>query len=230
VDGPSGRDHYAVLRVARDADQETIRRAYRALVTEHHPDVSGDPDADDRFRELTDAYYVLSRPESRRRYDILGFDPRGLGGLDAARDATSRPGATAMRSPMRGDEVRVELHLTPAQALAGGRCGVRYQATTACESCLGTDDGCEDCHGSRVLVVDRASLVEVPPRSVSGRKIRVGGAGAASPDAGMPGDLIVTVQIVGEADRHVRFVAAGGGILAVLLLIALFFGHRAGWL
>jgi curved DNA-binding protein len=215
--------------VARDADQETIRRAYRALAVEHHPDVSGDPDADDRFREITDAYTVLSRPESRRRYDSLGFQPRGVGGLVATRHASSGPGVTTLRAVLRGDDVRVELGLTPAQALAGGRYGVRYQAATACEPCIGADDGCEECHGGGVLVVDRASLVEVPPGSVRGRKIRVRGAGAASLDAGVPGDLIVTVRVAGEADRRVRFVAAGGGVLALFLLIALVVAYRAGW-
>ena len=77
------RDYYAVLGITRTADRATLRRAFRSLASELHPDVSADPDAIERFRELAEAYEVLSRPESRARYDRLGFDPRGLGELAA---------------------------------------------------------------------------------------------------------------------------------------------------
>jgi DnaJ-class molecular chaperone len=70
-----GRDFYDVLGVPRDADQESIRRAYRARSRVLHPDVSPDGDVG-AFRELADAYAVLSRPEARRLYDGLGWRSR----------------------------------------------------------------------------------------------------------------------------------------------------------
>jgi DnaJ-class molecular chaperone len=72
-------DFYEVLGVRRDADQETIKRAFRARSRGLHPDVSSDPQAPARFRAISEAYRVLSRPESRRLYDRFGCRGRGRG-------------------------------------------------------------------------------------------------------------------------------------------------------
>ncbi|HEV3480059.1 MAG TPA: DnaJ domain-containing protein [Gaiellaceae bacterium] len=76
------RDFYDVLGVSKDADQESIRRAYRARSRALHPDASPEPDVA-AFSELADAYAVLSRPEARRLYDSLGWR-RPVGSLDGA--------------------------------------------------------------------------------------------------------------------------------------------------
>jgi len=82
------RDYYDVLGVGRDADDETVKQAYRALARELHPDVSAEEDDGERFREATEAYTVLSDEESRRLYDRLGW--RGRGGGIAPRRGTAR--------------------------------------------------------------------------------------------------------------------------------------------
>src|SRR5690606_33394285 len=66
------KDYYAALGVARDADADTIRKAYRKLARQHHPDVSGAPQAEDRFKEVAEAYATLKDPEKRAAYDSLG--------------------------------------------------------------------------------------------------------------------------------------------------------------
>ena len=71
-----GDDFYQILGVPRDASQEDIQRAYRKLARTYHPDVNHDPGAEDRFKEASEAYDVLSDPQTRRRYDAFGRDFR----------------------------------------------------------------------------------------------------------------------------------------------------------
>jgi curved DNA-binding protein len=70
------RDFYEVLGVERNADQPEIQRAYRRLARQHHPDVNKDPAAETRFKEISEAYDVLSDPDLRKRYDTFGEDFR----------------------------------------------------------------------------------------------------------------------------------------------------------
>ncbi len=72
----AGRDFYQILGVPRDASQQDIQRAYRKLAREYHPDVNSDPAAEERFKDVSEAYDVLSDPETRRRYDAFGADFR----------------------------------------------------------------------------------------------------------------------------------------------------------
>src|SRR5580693_7703255 len=71
-----GEDFYQILGVPRDASQEDIQRAYRKLARTYHPDVNHDPGAEDRFKDVSEAYDVLSDPQTRRRYDAFGRDFR----------------------------------------------------------------------------------------------------------------------------------------------------------
>src|SRR3954454_3526160 len=66
------RDYYEALGVPRDAGEEDIRRAYRKLARQYHPDVNKEPDAEDRFKEISEAYEVLRDPEKREKYDRFG--------------------------------------------------------------------------------------------------------------------------------------------------------------
>ena len=75
-------DFYALLGVRRDAGQDEIKRAYRRLARELHPDVNPDPETQDKFKEITQAYEVLSDPEKRQMYD-LGGDPFAAAGAGA---------------------------------------------------------------------------------------------------------------------------------------------------
>ncbi len=90
------RDYYAALGVTRGASQEEIQRAYRKLARQYHPDVNKDPGAEEKFKEVSEAYDVLSDPETRRRYDAFGAEFRQVPeGVDAETWRRARSGAGA---------------------------------------------------------------------------------------------------------------------------------------
>ena len=81
IDSGVKRDYYDVLGVGRDADSSTVKKAFRRLARELHPDVSEAPDADERFKEVVEAYEVLSSSERRELYDRYGFEGLRSGGF-----------------------------------------------------------------------------------------------------------------------------------------------------
>ncbi|MDP9224325.1 MAG: DnaJ domain-containing protein, partial [Actinomycetota bacterium] len=74
-------DHYETLGVSRNARTDDIKRAYRNLARQHHPDASSDPGAEERFKDITRAYEVLSDPQKRQRYDMFGDERGGAAGF-----------------------------------------------------------------------------------------------------------------------------------------------------
>ena len=138
----TARDFYEVLGVARTADAETIQQAYRKRARELHPDVSELPDAEERFRELTAAYTVLSEPRARLLYDRFGY--RGAGnGFNTSR-----------RAPSPAAPVVAEVDVDVFEAARGARRQVRYARREQCQACDGRGypsgapkPACEACGG-----------------------------------------------------------------------------------
>ena len=102
------KDYYRILGVDRKADDKTIKSAYRRLARKHHPDVAKGKESGDRFKEINEAYEVLSDPEKRRRYDSLGPDwrlhpgptPRSGAGSGSSTAATSAAPGTSRVLPL----------------------------------------------------------------------------------------------------------------------------------
>lgn len=146
-------DYYAILGVSRDATQEDIKRAYRKLARESHPDANPeDPHAEDRFKQISQAYKVLSDPEARRRFDAFGdAGPAGapfggFGDLSDIMDAFfggSPFGRTRARrtSAVAGQDIGVAVTLSLEQAVFGTTAPVEVATVAVCERCGG--DGCE---------------------------------------------------------------------------------------
>ncbi|MCT7964465.1 molecular chaperone DnaJ [Laspinema sp. D1] len=153
------RDYYEILGVARTADKEEIKRAYRRLARKYHPDVNKEEGAEERFKEINHAYEVLSEPEVRARYDRFGeagvssgaggpgFGDMGdMGFADIFESFFNGfagggvPGQQGRRrsGPVRGDDLRLDLKLDFREAIFGGEKEIRISHLETCSSCVGT--------------------------------------------------------------------------------------------
>jgi curved DNA-binding protein len=214
------KDYYEVLGVSRDADQDAIRRAYRKLARQYHPDVNSDSDAEDRFKEVGEAYEVLSDPDKRERYDRLGanwrqqeqetpetnfedfFARQGFGGDDGGAEFSDDlferlfggrfGGGPGWRTggPLRGLDREALLELSLEDALEGGR---------------------------RRLTLDGRNIdVNFPAGVRDGQLIRLAGQGAPGRDGGPPGDLYLRISL----RPHPSFRTRGDDDLDVDLAVA----------
>jgi molecular chaperone DnaJ len=146
------RDYYDVLGVSQDADERTIKKAFRSLARELHPDVSDDPAAEERFRELAEAYEVLSKPETRELYDRYGHDGLRSGGyrptafdFGSLSDLFSAffgddlfTGLTRARRPGRGSDVVAEVEIELVDAARGVKRELALEVAVACSTCRGS--------------------------------------------------------------------------------------------
>lgn len=170
-------DYYQTLGISRDASKDDIKRAYRRLARQYHPDVNKEAGAEERFKEINRAYEVLSEPETRARYDRFGeagvgsaaggagFDYGDIGGFadifetifsgfggmgSGATSASRRRGGAA-----RGDDLRLDLKLEFREAVFGGEKQIRIPHLEVCQICNGsgakpgtTAKTCTTCSGS----------------------------------------------------------------------------------
>ena len=176
-------DHYEVLGVARTATQDEIKRAYRRLAREHHPDAnSGDPVSEERFKAITHAYDVLSDPQKRQSYDQFGDErpgAQGFGDFGGISDLFSAffGGAGGRTTSTRGGDVLAEVVLTLEEAAEGSEREVEIPTLSECSNCDGSGAApgshpsrCSDCGGSgEVRTVRRTMLGNVMTASPCAR-------------------------------------------------------------
>ncbi len=163
------RDYYEILGVPRTASPDEIKRAFRQLAREYHPDVNQDPRADERFKEINEAYQVLGDPQRRAQYDRGGRAAVGTGGpspfgatpfddlfdmffggaFGQERARAEEPG------PERGSDLRVQLEVTLEEAAHGGERAIRVEREETCPACFGTGaekgsapEQCPGCRGA----------------------------------------------------------------------------------
>lgn len=179
------RDYYDILDVGREASPEEIKRAYRKLVRELHPDINPDPAAQDRFKAVTAAYEVLSDPQKRQIVD-LGGDPlaqagggggagpfAGFGGLGDIMDAffgSSGAGARGPRSRMRqGADALIQVQLPLAEMAFGTTRDLTVDTAVVCTTCAGAGAAvgtspvtCGTCQGrGEISQVQRSFLGQI---------------------------------------------------------------------
>ena len=170
------KDYYEILGVARDADQETIKKAFRKLARETHPDANpDDPSAEPRFREIAEAYEVLSDPTKRARYDRgetfdLGDLFANFGSLNDILNSffggIGFQDPFGVQAPQRGQDLLVEASVTLAEAAVGTETVIEFNAGEPCEDCRGTGAApgtspvqCTQCHGTGAIQISRRTLL-----------------------------------------------------------------------
>ncbi|NJD28099.1 MAG: molecular chaperone DnaJ [Chloroflexi bacterium] len=143
------RDYYEVLGVERGASDADIKKAFRRLAQQWHPDVNQDEAASQRFKEISEAYQVLSDPERRQRYDLFGSVEGGdafSGGFagfadifDAFFGATAGGGAATRRGrPAAGSDLRYDLRITFEEAVLGTEKEIEFPVLGRCDTCGGS--------------------------------------------------------------------------------------------
>ena len=193
------RDYYEVLGLSREASEAEIKKSYRRLARSHHPDANpGDHEAEERFKELTEAYEVLSNPEARRAYDTYGHQvPRGggtypggetFGGFEDIFEAFfgdrfggSFFGTSAPQGPARGGDAEVEVEVSLREAAFGVDREVNVQVVGNCGVCDGVggteSHTCPTCGGAGSVRTIRESIlgqmVTTGPCSTCGGRGRV---------------------------------------------------------
>lgn len=153
-------DYYQILGVSRDVDKDELKRAYRRLARQYHPDVNKEPGAEEKFKEISRAYEVLSEPETRGRYDRFGeagvggaagasgFDYNDMGGFADIFEtifsgfgggaSTSQSQSRRRNGPVRGDDLRLDLKLDFREAVFGGEKQIKIPHLESCQTCSGT--------------------------------------------------------------------------------------------
>lgn len=219
------RDYYDTLGVQRGASEDEIRRAYRKLARENHPDVNKEPGAEERFKEVSEAYEVLRDPDKRERYDRLGANWRS--GQDVS-------GASGFRQPGRRgggggyEDVRVDFgggdFSDFFEGLFGSRGGRRAGGGFGGFGGFDGFEGYASRGGDQEAVLElsleeaaaggrrRISLeggrdyeVEIPPGVRDGQRIRLAGEGGSGAAGGPSGDLFLRVRV----RPHPRFRVEG---------------------
>jgi len=228
------RDFYAALGVPRTASQQDIQRAYRKLAREYHPDVNKDPGAEERFKEIAEAYDVLSDPDLRKKYDAFGpdfrqvpddVDPQAWERMRAG--AAAGPGAGRGRAEPGGGRVRfttggmddIDFDDLLGGMFGGGRRG--WGPIPGADQEAELELTLEEAYngGRRTVTLagpdgPRRLEVTIPPGVTDGQRIRLAGQGGQGTSGAQQGDLYLVVRIA----PHPRYRVEGRDIYVELPL------------
>ena len=232
-------NYYQVLDAKRNSSQSEIKKAYRRLARKHHPDVNpGDKSAEERFKQIQEAYKVLSDPDKRRIYDLNGYyrpgqestgggdfrdvwssgiDFKDVGGgrwQGSVRDIFTdlfeggRSGASA-HHPRRGQDLEYQLEIPFLDAVRGTQTRFNASRQVVCLRCKGSGGNCSQCRGGGLIRKVDSLRVRIPAGMKTGSRVRVPGKGDAAEFGGPAGDLFLVVRV----QPHPLFSRQGNNIV-----------------
>ncbi len=182
------RDYYEVLGISKSATQDEIKKAYRSLARKYHPDINKEPDAEEKFKEVQEAYDILSDEKKKQMYDQFGHagvDPNaaggaggfgGFGGFDGEGfdfgdifssffGGGARRSQSASTGPRKGNDKFIKLKISFMDAVFGKTTDISINLDTKCEHCNGTGaekpsdiETCRRCNGQGVVNVTQQSI------------------------------------------------------------------------
>jgi molecular chaperone DnaJ len=229
-------DYYEILGIGRNADDNDIKAAFRKLARQYHPDVNKEDGAEERFKEINEAYGVLSDREKRARYDRFGKE--GLGNMGGFRDYTSDFGdifeelfgsfgfstGRSRRSPRRGRDLQMQIRLTFEEAVFGVEKEIEFQREETCSRCNGNgaEPGtspvkCSNCNGQgevrQVRQTFLGQMVQTAPCHVcNGRGETISSPCTTCRSSGLERKTVKKkVQIPGGVDVGTQIRLAGEG-------------------
>lgn len=222
----AGKDYYAILGVGRGASEKEIRQAYRKLARQYHPDVNpSDKSAEAKFKEINQAYEVLSDPEKRQKYDRYGdqwqfaeqftqarrpktqfweFSQAGGPDLHFEEDLGSLFGdlfgiSRRQARPRGGRDIEHPVEVTLEEAYSGTGRTIALQTAQPCANCQGIglvqNVPCPVCRGSGLAPALKRLEVKIPAGVKSGSRVRVAGKGEPGYTGGRSGDLYLVVSV-----------------------------------
>ncbi len=200
------KDYYKILGVERTASEADIKKAYRRLAQKYHPDISKEKNAEEKFKEVNEAYQTLSDPQKKAIYDqggqdpsqgfeqsgrasYGGFDPQGgahfefrSGDFDFADLFGAMGGRGASRQQaFPGEDLETTVELSPEQAYRGTTVGLSLREPQE--------------KNGKVVLVNKTLEVKIPQGTVDGQRLRLQGKGGVGYNGGPNGNLYVTVSI-----------------------------------
>ena len=214
------KDYYEVLGVDKNASEDDIKSAFRRLAKKYHPDVSKEENAAEKFKEVGEAYAVLSDPEKRKQYDQFGHSAftNGQGGFsgfegfdfgsmsDIFEDlfggmgfGGGRSRARNQNSPRKGQDVLYHMTIDFEEAVYGTKKDIKILSKTTCPYCHGSgtsyEKTCSDCHGSGTVTNRKTITVTIPAGIDNGNRLRIAEKGSAGINGGPNGDLYIEFTV-----------------------------------